>query len=234
MRGVATWLALVCCAAGCGGGGGGRPGAGGAGGQPPDAGGPAPSCGNVPPCGGAVAGEWTIQQQCDSAAHVAAAKADFATNVEPTWCAIATLLGISSEASGTVRFDAAGTYALDLAFGGSLNVNYPMSCLVSFNCDDLTAELQSEIAAGTYPVPSATSVSCSGSSSCLCHVAVSASRAESGTYATAGSLLVLTASSGAITSKGFCVQGNTLHILDASTSASGQTTVDSDVVATKP
>ena len=223
-----SWIAVP----GCGGGGG--AGAAGAGGQPPDAAAPAPTCGNVPPCGGDVVGEWAIGQQCDSAAHVAATKADFAQNVEPTWCAIATLLGISSEASGTVRFDAAGTYALDLAFGGSLNVNYPMSCLVSFNCDDLTAELQSEIAAGTYPVPSATSVSCSGSSSCLCHVAVSASRAESGTYATAGSLLVLTSSSGAITSKGFCVQGNTLHILDASTSASGQTTVDSDVVATKP
>ncbi len=236
MRGLMVFLAASwgwAASAGCGGGSG-------ASGVRPDSGQPsndadptAPTCGNVNPCGGDLVGDWAVGQECDSAAHVAKTEATFAMMAQPTWCAVQQLVGIEPQASGTLHFDAAGTYSLDLVHGGYLNINYPASCLIGLACDDLVTELQTEIAAGTYPVSSVTSIACSGSSGCLCRATVSSARAESGTYATAGNVLVLTSASGTITSKTFCVQGSALHVMDSSTGPSGEITVDSDVIAAR-
>ena len=70
--------------------------------------------------------------------------------------------------------DAAGTYALDLMFGGSIDINFPASCMAGSSCDDATAGFQAQIEDGTFPIPSVTSIACAGSSSCLCHAGVDA------------------------------------------------------------
>jgi hypothetical protein len=197
----------------------------------PDDGDAAPACGRVQPCGGDVVGDWTFTEDCNSAAHVAAIEADFAKMAEPTWCAIQKLVGIAPLASGSVRFGADGTYALDLVFGGTLDINYPASCLIGASCDETTAMLQAQIDAGTYPVPSVSSISCSGSSSCLCRATVDSPQSESGTYGISGSVLTLTAASGAVTNESFCIDGSALHLLGTSTGSTGQTDVDSDLVA---
>jgi hypothetical protein len=202
-------------------------------GEAPADGGPAAACGTLQACGGDVVGDWTFVEECESAADVAKIESDFAANIEPTWCAIARLVGIEPEASGSFQLDAAGNYSLDLMFGGSFDITYPQSCLVAFNCDDLTIELQAEIDARTFPLPSASSISCSGSSSCLCRATVFSAQSQSGTYTVSGGVLTFTATTGAVFDKSFCVQGDTLHILATSTGSSGQTSVDSDVVAVR-
>ncbi|HXJ23257.1 MAG TPA: hypothetical protein VMT03_23785 [Polyangia bacterium] len=236
---------LVLVVAGCGGGGGAAPpgesgqrrGDGGSDATSdvgaPSGDGAAPTCGNVQPCGGDVVGNWTFVEECESATSVATIQADFARSVDDTWCALAQLIGIEPQASGSLQFDAAGHYALELIYSGTFDIEYPVSCLVAFDCDDLTAELQSEIDAGVFPVPSASSVSCVGTSSCLCRAAVSAEQSQSGTYSVAGSVMTLISTNGAVLNKSYCIAGNAFHVLATSTGTSGQTSIDSDVVAVK-
>jgi len=225
--------------AGCGGGGGPASGDGG-----PDAaadtvddapgdGGPAAACGNVQPCGGAVVGNWMFVEQCQSAASIAASKANFSAMAASSWCPGQTLVGIEPQASGTLVLDAAGAYTLDLVFGGSIDINFPASCIAGVSCDDATAGFQAQIDAGTFPIPTATSIVCAGASSCVCHASVDRPRSEAGTYALSGSVLSFTATTGAVTRKSTCVSGSKLHILDTSTGSTGQTAIDSDLVAVK-
>jgi len=229
-------LVVVGFGFGCGGGGGPASGDGGSdatgdgGSDATGDGGAAATCGNVQPCGGDVVGNWMFVEQCQSAASIAASKANFSTNAAGTWCPSQTLVGIEPQASGALVLDAAGAYALDLVFGGYIDINFPASCIAGASCDDATTGFQSQIEEGTFPIPSATSIACSGASSCVCHTAVNRVRSESGTYSISGTVLSLAATSGAVTNKSICVAGSQLHILDTAT---GQTAVDSDLVAMK-
>ena len=191
------------------------------------------ACGSVQPCGGDVVGDWTFVDACESAANVAAFRATFATMAAESWCPSQTLVDRKPSASGSLLFDAQGTYALTLAFGGYLDINLPAQCLAGVSCEDTTAGLQAQIDAGAYPMPNVSSISCSGTSSCLCRATVNSPRSDSGTYAVSGNVLTLTATSGIVTDKDYCVRGGTLHILDTSPGSAGQTTIDSDLVAMK-
>ena len=236
------WLCaggLALGADGCGGGGGPAPGDGGSdatadgGSDATGDGGAAASCGTVQPCSGDVVGNWMFVEQCQSAASIAASKANFSANAAGTWCPGQTLVGIEPQASGALVLDAAGAYALDLVFGGYIDINFPASCIAGASCDDATAGFQSQIEEGTFPIPSVTSIACAGAASCVCHAAIYRPRSESGTFSISGSVLSLTATTGAVTNKSTCVAGSRLHILDTSTGSTGQTAIDSDLVAMK-
>jgi len=241
LRGATLLLAAGLAAAGCGGGGAG-PDAGdggidanGDGGADTAGDGALPAtCGNVPPCGGDVVGEWTFVETCDSAVSVAASKARFATMAAQSWCVGQTLVDIEPEASGSLVLDAAGNYSLAIVFGGYLVINYPASCLRGLSCADAQAGFQSQIDDGTFQMPAVTSITCTGTSGCVCRAAVDAPRAETGTYAVSGSALTFTAASGVVVDKSYCVAENKLHILDTTTASTGQTSIDSDLIATKP
>lgn len=197
-------------------------------------GGPAATCGKVAPCGGEVVGDWLFVEVCESNASVAASKASFATMAAQSWCVGQTLVGIDSQASGSLVFDGVGTYALALRFGGTLDINYPASCLAGLSCDDATAGFQSQVDDGLFPLRNVTSIACAGTSSCLCRAVIDAPQSEVGTYSISGSVLTFTASNGAAIDKSYCVQGNALHILKTSTGSSGQTAIENDLVAMKP
>ena len=202
------------------------------GGSPAD-GGPPGTCGNVQPCGGEVMGNWTFTETCQSSARFAASAMKFSTMAEQSWCPGQTLVGIEPEAAGSLVLDGVGTYTLALEFGGYIDINYPASCIAGASCDDATGGFQAQIEAGTFPNPSVTSIACSGSSSCLCHAAVNGPQYASGTYAVSGNVLSFTAATGVVTNKGYCVAGNTLHILDTSTGSTGPIAIDSDLVGMK-
>jgi len=193
-------------------------------------GGPPATCGSVQPCGGDVVGNWTFVEDCESAASFAAAAANFSAMAAQSWCPGQTLVGREPIASGSLVFDPAGTYSLDIMFGGSLDINFPASCLAGSTCDDATAAFQTQIADGTYPMPNVTSIACAGSSSCLCHAAVDVRRSETGTYSLTSSALTFMPAAGAVNDKSYCVVGSALHILDTSLGSMGQTNVDSDLV----
>src|SRR5262249_19823544 len=105
-------------------------------GGPAGDGGPAAACGPVQPCGGGVVGGWMFVEECESAASVAAMEANFATMAAQSWCVGQTLVGIEPRATGSLVFDAAGTYALDLTFSGFLDINLPAQCLAGLSCDE--------------------------------------------------------------------------------------------------
>lgn len=197
-------------------------------------GGPAATCGKAPPCGGDVVGDWTFAEVCESNASVAASKASFATMAAQSWCVGQTLVGIESQASGSLVFDADGTYSLALRFGGYLDINYPPSCLAGLSCDDATAGFQSQVDDGSFPLRNVSSIACTGTSGCLCRATVDAANFEAGTYSVSGSVLTFTATNGAAIDKSYCVAGNGLHILKTSTGSLGQTVIENDLVAMKP
>jgi len=240
LRGAALLLSAAMAGAGCGGGGGTDAGDGGIdatgdGGADLTGDGALPAtCGNLPPCGGDVVGDWTFVETCESAVSVAASKARFATMAAQSWCVGQTLAAIEPEASGSLVLDAAGNYSLAIVFGGYLIINYPASCLANLSCADAQAGFQSEIEAGTFQMPSVTSITCTGTAGCVCRAAVEAPRAETGTYTVSGDVLTFNAASGAVVDKSYCVADNRLHILDTTTASTGQTSIDSDLIATKP
>jgi hypothetical protein len=224
--------------AGCGGGRGsgnvgGAGGSGNVGGSGGSGGAAVATCGTLQPCGGEVVGDWNFVEQCDSPASFAASAASFSMMAAQSWCPGQTLVGLEPQASGSLRLDAAGSYSLALVFGGYIVINFPAPCIAGVSCDDATAGFQAQIDEGTYPNPNVVSISCSGSSNCLCRAAVDVRRSDTGTYASSGSILTFTATGGGVTNKGYCVVGNALHLLDTSMGSTGQTNVDSDLVAMK-
>jgi len=196
--------------------------------------GPAPTCGSVQACGGDVVGNWTFGSVCETNSGVAALKATFASMAAASWCPSQTLVGVAPQASGSLVFDAAGIYTLDLVFGGTLDINFPAQCLAGVSCADTTAGLQAQIDDGTFQMPNVTSISCTGSSNCVCRANVDKPQYEAGTYVLSGGDVLFVATSGRATTKSYCVDGNTLHLLETSPGSTGQIVTDSDLVATKP
>ena len=205
---------------------------GGGGGDGGDGGAPA-ACGTVQPCGGDVVGGWKFVEECESIASFAASAARFSMMAEQSWCVSQTLVGIEPQASGSLVFGTDGSYSLAVTHGGFLDINFPANCLAGVSCADTTAGLQAQIDGGTFPMPNVTSISCSGSSNCVCRAAVDVYRAEAGTFTVSGSVVTFNAAGGAVNNKSYCVVGNALHILDTAMRTAGQTDVDSDLVAMK-
>jgi hypothetical protein len=194
---------------------------------------PTGPCGKVQPCGGDIVGNWMFTETCQSIANAAAVAANFATMAEGSWCPGQTLVGQSPAVSGSYTFAADGTYALSLVFGGTIDINLPASCLAGLTCDDTTAGLQAQIDNGSYPMPHVTSISCAGSSSCVCRATIDAPHPENGTYTVSGNVLNLAPTGRPARNQSYCIAGGTLHVLDTSMPLMGQTDVDTDYVAIK-
>lgn len=188
------------------------------------------SCGNVSPCGGNIVGTWKVQNACAGSGSSPVAEMN---------CSGATLQVGSLSVSGTVTFNANMTYAVSLNESFSEIVNTPTSCLAmggaTVSCSDLSA------AAGTALVgidAGMTKASCAtAGSNCACTLTVSNDiNTESGTYTVSGNTFTNTPSAGGTSSMsnaGYCVQGNTLHII-STLSTNGSTSGPSeDFVATK-
>ena len=87
--------------------------------------------------------------------------------------------------------------------GVTFNMNLPASCLQGQTCADVNTAIQSLV--GTNGVSAAT---CSGSGSCTCAIIGTLDIENSaGTYATAGTTLTLTATSGGNGDSGPCCVG---------------------------
>jgi hypothetical protein len=182
------------------------------------------SCGRVQPCGGDVAGDWTIAGMCGTEGVMSVSSCPAATGTaSETW-------------SGTLTFDASMTYATNLTVSGTASVTYPQSCLtasgVTLSCAQLGQGLQMELMANPGMFQSA---HCTGTSSCVCTLTLdSRPMMDSGTYTTSGTQL---ATSGTLGSRPYCVKGSDLHLLtvDATAAAGpiGSLVITGDLVATR-
>jgi hypothetical protein len=102
-------------------------------------------------------------------------------------------------------------------------VNWPIACITPATCADLQA---------TYLAsPNVQSATCTGTTLCTCVVTSTTPTAvsEQGTYTTSGSTMTTTPAGGTPTSGAFCVQGDTVHIMNLE--MTGQMRPTSDQVA---
>ena len=165
------------------------------------------SCAKVQPCGGDVLGNWAISGACF---NNAALNMDIGMS-----CPGASINITAFNLTGSARFNADLTYNTTGTATISLRETIPVSCLtagsVALTCAELDQQLQEDIAAN----PGTTQTGhCEGSNICTCTVTNGPQTiSETGTYATSGTTLTFTDSAGSISSNGYCVQGNELHIV---------------------
>ena len=187
-------------------------------------GGSGASCG-VQPCGGDVSGNWRATSAC---ADQAALNMQFVTAIAGD-CPGASVSNLSYVPSGTLMFGSSMSYTADITMDVSFNMNLPASCVQGQTCADANTAIQAIV--GTDGITSAT---CSGSGSCTCAIAGTLDAENSaGTYATAGTTLTLTATSGGNGDSGpYCVQGSTLHLITVDMSMA-MAKITGDIVLTK-
>jgi hypothetical protein len=186
-----------------------------------------PTCGQVQPCGGDVVGDWTIGASCQMGLHF-----DF------SFCPNPTIDPSGLATTGTFSLTADFMYTAATNAAGSFDIDFPASCVPSgMTCADLTATVQGMVAPNLGP--GLQSVSCAGTTACVCTVfPIPSVTNESGTYTVSGNAITTTAASGtSITTFDYCVQGNTLHLVTLDPSMAGpggQPAVVYDVVAERP
>ena len=105
---------------------------------------------------------------------------------------------------------------------GSLTEAIPTSCLGAVTCDQLNTEAMSNVTTGLYSSASCTTVA----AGCSCQFQyASKTVAQTGTYTTSGSSLVVKSSPSATgETDSYCVQGSTLTISPTSTVMTGFST----------
>lgn len=156
------------------------------------------TCGNTAACGGDIVGTWTITSSCVSAS---ASMVDSSCPTAP---------GTSSNVTitGSITYNADGSYTSTSTIGGTVQVYLPQSCLtssgVTITCDQVNQAFQSD------PTPGLT-LNCTGSSGCTCTETISdQSSTETGTYTTAAGVVTQTATGGTASETDYCVKGTTM------------------------
>jgi hypothetical protein len=194
--------------------------------------GAAASCGTVQPCGGDPTGTWKIAASCSTSAG--------GLGFSDASCPTATASTSGLSVTGTYTFNADKTYAASITESGTVVATVPASCLsqggLKFTCADLSALLQasSGMAGATF-----SAASCTGTSGCTCTLTnASTTMSQAGTWEGAGTSIVLTLSDGSTGGGPYCVQGDTIHLLDVDMMTvpmgpMGTAKVIDDIVATK-
>jgi hypothetical protein len=178
------------------------------------------SCGQVEACGGDVVGSWSIVQSCGvSDAFVIPEQQFFAGFCDPSNA------GAVFD-PGTTTWVGSWSFSSAMSFTRSLLITEHQSfaCQDGEKCSDLESQIQA--AEATYPIQSG---SCTAASEgCRCTIVWSALSQEEGTYASAGTKLLLTVPGSSATDFNYCVQGNTMHWIDQDNTPP---TANADIVA---
>jgi hypothetical protein len=199
-------------------------------------------CGSVQPCGGDVVGTWDIVSGC---VPLADGGAIGTVTINGQACSGVAAVSESINVQGTLTFDSNSGFTETVTqFGATVTLSIPGSCFPGTTCDQLGAVLAQDAGA------SLTSVTCTGTTTCLCTSidnaigsggAISTPLSETGTYSISGSSLTFTTAldGGGIgqSSGDYCVVGNELHSIGVATSmnmgAMGTVVIESDIVARK-
>ena len=173
------------------------------------------ACG-VTPCGGDITGAWNAADVCLDKAMLTA---DFMVE----GCPQASVGDINFTPTGNFMFNTDGTYNLGLALNGTIGLNYPVSCLEGATCVELDAAVK--LAMLLEPNPAIQSVSCAGTSTCVCtFVATPETLAEAGTYTTSGNNLVTTPSGQPEDTIEYSVKGTTATLREPNDGTSSEVT----------
>ncbi len=148
------------------------------------------ACGG-PACGGNVLGTWTYVNTCSALGYGDCGEVINASGVHR---------------SGTVTFNANGTYSTIVTDTGTFILDEPAACLDGATC----AEFQAAPAVQAF-----SSAACSTTATgCHCLLgALGTPQAETGTYVANGVSLTTTSSTGSVNADTYCVNGSTLRLI---------------------
>jgi hypothetical protein len=195
------------------GGGGGMTGAGGgaATGGTTGTGGGAAVCGDVVPCGGDVTGTWTVKESCLTLGG------DMDMTLFGIGCTSSSISGTLS-VTGTLTFDAAGTYTDNTATSGSPQVVMPAKCLLVSGTTTICGNVNSPFSTAGFTEATCTDDTATGGCNCTATVTqatgfgvISTYTSSSGNYTVAGNVLTIDESEGIAYS--YCVSGNTMTLV---------------------
>ncbi|HXJ20640.1 MAG TPA: hypothetical protein VMT03_10435 [Polyangia bacterium] len=215
-----TWaIGLLACAVVSCGGGGDSPGAGanntGTG-----------NCGKVEPCGGSVVGTWKANATCLDQTVVTMSFQSGLMGACPT----ATATNTPGAATGTLTLNSDLTYSMALTVPFEVSFAIPAACTGGMTCTAFAAGVSQAVGAGS-------TVTCTGTGDCACLMTTAADLSGTGVYSTSGTMLSFDYSDGSSNSGDYCVQGNTLHMVDVDTTMNmgpmGQATIKDDLTLTK-
>jgi hypothetical protein len=188
-------------------------------------GGSASGCGTVEPCGGDLVGTWTLTAECVDAGELMLGAQ------QAYYCPQAVVAASGVTLSGTATFTSSLSYTFVQNIVYTSTVDLPISCTQGLSCAQYGAYLASLRSTGT-------SLSCTGTSTCVCQETITENDSDSGTYVLSGSNATITSNStGTPSTNGYCVQGSTIHLITVdptmSTGPNHQATIVSDVVGHK-
>jgi hypothetical protein len=169
------------------------------------------ACGTVSACGGDVVGTWKVTQSCVSA-----------TEDLSSACAGASA-SIDFVVAGTATFNADRTYTATSTGSGTTHYHYPSACLNGSTCVQFGEVL---MAVGMY---SSSACATDGTGACNCDAVTSSTAStQIGTYSISGGTLT-TVSDGMAVNVPYCVTGNVMQQLPASSDGGAPRTTGSVV-----
>ena len=174
------------------------------------------ACG-VTPCGGDIAGAWNAADVCIDKALLTG---DFMVD----GCRRPASVTSPRTPDGQLHVQHRRDLQPRLALNGTIGLNYPVSCLEGATCVELDAAVR--LAMTLEPNPAIQSVSCAGTTTCVCtFVATPETLAEAGTYTTSGNNLVTTPTSGEpAETVEYCVKGTTATLREPDDGTSSEVT----------
>ena len=173
-------------------------------------GGGAAVCGDVVPCGGDVVGTWNVTDSCLTVGG------DIDLTLFGIGCTAAPITGTLA-VTGTLTFDAAGTYTDGTATSGSTQVAMPAACLLVSGTTTTCDRVDPPFSTAGFTQKACTQ-SASGGCDCTASVeaatgfgAISTYTSSSGNYTIAGSVMTMDETEGIAYS--YCVSGNTMTLV---------------------
>jgi hypothetical protein len=164
------------------------------------------SCGQVESCGGDVIGSWSIVQSCGVNDAFVVAEQDFFAG----FCDPSNAGAIFDP--GTTTWVGSWSFSSAMSFTRSLLITEHQSfvCQDGETCSALENQIQA--AEATSPIQAGSCTAVGGG--CRCTIVWSALTEQEGTYATAGTKLLLTVPGSSATDFSYCVQANAMHWID--------------------
>jgi hypothetical protein len=102
------------------------------------------------------------------------------------------------------------TYSFAVTVPFNVTFDVPASCTGGTSCAALGVGASQTLTNGT--------LTCIGTGSCVCTLMISDVENKAGTYSTSGTILsIVNAADGSTSSGDYCVQANTLHLIDVDT-----------------
>jgi hypothetical protein len=171
-----------------------------------------PGCLQAQPCGGDVVGTWTFLGACTSPTFFSETNSQLQAT-----CPGASVTAFDLGFSGTVTYNADLTYSANASETIDVTEMIPLSCLGFATC-----------AAVVSDSPDST-LSCTGTTVCACHIRGSSPGIETGTYTVSGTNLTMVGPDHTSTDA-YCVRNGQLHLMGISDTSGA---VVGDIVAQK-